>query len=1177
MPVSELADRQARQAALDTSRSVLVQAPAGSGKTELLAMRILKLLTMVAEPEEVLGITFTKAATAEMRRRIIDKLEAAKRHTSDPNGPEGEDPEHLEIACTALENSERRGWRLLERPQRLNIATIDSLCLRIVRQMPLQARLSGILEPLEDARTLYRRAARRTLDQLGGDDGRLNAALRALLLLRDSNLENCESLLAEMLATRDQWKHAFPLTGDIDWENARAELERPFQRDINRVLDSVREILSSQPGLAGELLDLARYACKNANSTFRIQRLASAAELPPPSAEFIDDWLCVCEFLLTQANQLRKSYNVNSGFPTGDTGQKARMLTVINALRSMPPLVGQLAEIRKLPTPHYSEEQWEILRHMFTSLRQAVRELDLVFAGERQVDFVEIGMAAVSVLSKDTAGELSRGVRHLLVDEFQDTSRRQHELIEQIVRDWRPGDGRTAFLVGDPMQSIYMFRQADVELFNLVRDRGFDTAVGILPVSTVHLQTNFRSNGSVVNSLNEIFTIIFPHRRKTGAAGVDFLPGVANGLDRLPGLLSVHTDFLPATSNGPVGASLITAAQQREALAVVGVVRDHLPKVEQARGEGKEFTIAILARVKDHLLGIARALRDEDIPFRAIELETLGARQEVLDLRSLTRALLHPMDRIAWLAVLRAPWCGLALRDLHLLCGTDDRPSVPQSVQKQVESRSHLLDDDSRRRVSRLFSVLNRAPRVRYNQTSLATWVEGVWRSLGGPECIDAAGYENALAYFRMLEDVAPDGIAATGETMDDRLDRLFASPDPAASERHGVQLMTIHKAKGLGFDVVIVPALHRNSKRDDPSLIRYLERARDTGTELLVAPIGAKGEQASRLNDWVRRQKEAREAEERKRLLYVACTRARHELHLFATATVTAGRLSYSPGSLLETAWPALAYIFERDHVEQTKKSTSQIAACPAPVSASNGGVGTMVALAATPAPFTLRRLPSDWKPDKQFPNATPAAAILQATADERPSRKASRTSRALGTVVHALFESAVLELEKGISADDLRLAALRWQSLATALARNEGLDLGQAELCGKEAAAALAMTLIDPYGKWILKPRPEAQAETSWTGFLDGVSRTLRIDRSFYSGSEPLGEGTDCLWIIDYKTADHSESGLNHFFASERSQYEKQLEDYGRMMRLVHGENLKLRLGLYYPLLKRLVWWPA
>ena len=114
--------------------------------------------------------------------------------------------------------------------------------------------------------------------------------------------------------------------------------------------------------------------------------------------------------------------------------------------------------------------------------------------------------------------------------------------------------------------------------------------------------------------------------------------------------------------------------------------------------------------------------------------------------------------------------------------------------------------------MSRVLSVLQAALDNRHRQSSFSSWIERTWNSLGGPACVDAAGYENARAYFRMLEQIAPDGIDATGEAMERQLNRLFANPDPSVGERCGVQLMTMHKAKGLGFNVVLLPGLDRTA-----------------------------------------------------------------------------------------------------------------------------------------------------------------------------------------------------------------------------------------------------------------------------------------------------------------------------------------------------------------------------
>ena len=235
----ECEDQLARAQALDVTRSFIVQAPAGSGKTELLTRRLLALLAVVDEPEQVLAITFTRAATAEMRHRVLIQIQAAHRRLADA----------LPEAHAALHNSAARGWQLLERPQRLNIQTIDSLCLQIAHEMPLLARIGANLSPVDNATPLYLAAAQRTLDQLGGGDSRLHEAVAALLLLRDNNLADCERLLAQMLARRDQWAHAFAFHGETDWERVRRELEEPFQREISRGVARAHAALSRHPHL----------------------------------------------------------------------------------------------------------------------------------------------------------------------------------------------------------------------------------------------------------------------------------------------------------------------------------------------------------------------------------------------------------------------------------------------------------------------------------------------------------------------------------------------------------------------------------------------------------------------------------------------------------------------------------------------------------------------------------------------------------------------------------------------------------------------------------------------------------------------------------------------------------------------------------------------------------------
>ena len=457
-----------------------------------------------------------------------------------------------------------------------------------------------------------------------------------------------------------------------------------------------------------------------------------------------------------------------------------------------------------------------------------VAELRLVFAERGVVDFVELGLAARQVL-RDDEGELSELAAdvaerwpHLLVDEFQDTSRSQYELLTLIASGWESAGRGTCFLVGDPMQSIYMFRQAEVELFERTRRYGLGEGTAAVQLTPLQLQTNFRSHAGLVDRLNEIFEQVFGPGRQDEEYQVTFAPSTAH-CPAPRGNLGVKCG--PFSALPEPSPEEKRAAEDAEARQVVSIIQEHWPAVEAAKRKQSEFRIAVLVRARTHLELIARRLRKAEIPFRAVEIEQLSERQEVKDLTALTRALLHPMDRIAWLTVLRAPWCGLTLRDLHTLGGSDIKDYSQPAMLTLLRERTPLLSEDGQRRAARVLAVLEDALRGKHRQVSLARWVERTWVTLGGRACVDRAGYANVHAFFAMLEQLGPE---AAG--LEEQIAELCAQPDPAASERCGVQLMTIHKAKGLGFDVVIVPGLGRATRTESQPLLRWLEQTRLVG-----------------------------------------------------------------------------------------------------------------------------------------------------------------------------------------------------------------------------------------------------------------------------------------------------------------------------------------------------------
>ena len=1165
------ADAAQRERALDIRRSVIVQAPAGSGKTDLLTRRFLRLLAVVNEPEEIVAITFTRAATAEMRFRILSDLEAAAARRL----VGAEEEPRIALARAALAQSERRGWDILNHPQRLAIETIDSLCLRIAYDRPLLAGLGGRLQPTEEAEPLHALAAHRTLERLGGPDAELNHALAHFLDLRDNRLSDCEGLLAEMLATRDQWQYVLPLSREMteeQWEFARQQLEKPFRRENRRVLDEAYSLFRGEAVMAGELLRLANYAA--AHGFREVAALSGVFAISP--AMDVEHWRALCNLVFTKSDEWRKRVQVTEGFPTAKHGgaeakrAKESMERMLLRLQQMPDLHAALRAVRELPPAAYSDEQWTTLRHILTVLRRAIAELRVVFAENNAVDFTEVSLAAPEVLrdSPERLGGISAATHHLLIDEFQDTSRRQHELVEALITAWDLSEHRTCFLVGDPMQSIYMFRQAEVEIFGDVRERGIGPDDNRVVCDPVQLSVSFRSHSGLTEPLNQYFAEVFGESAVPGSAAVPFAPAIAADETQRDRAVHVHAQIIGEVDRRPSREEYLSAREQ-EAEEALRILERHLPRIEQARARGEEYRVAVLVRARPHLAEIVPLLRRNGIAFRAVEIEHLAERQELLDLRSLTRALLHPMDRIAWLSVLRAPWCGLTLSDLHVLTGADDRDFRAWSVPELIDRRQHLLSPDGQQRLGRTAATLRAALETRWTDCgSFAGWIERTWRTLGGAACLDAAALENTQVFFSLLDGVAPDGLAPLTPEFDAELNRLFAHPDPMVSERCGIQLMTIHKAKGLGFDVVIVPGLDRASSSDAATLLCALDR-RNPWTpaedEFLVAPIGPRGDESDPLYQWVTRQRKIRFDEERKRLFYVACTRARSELHLLGTATLNG--TGFKPGeasSLLETAWPALQGEFEALlQALKSRPAVQKVLEFPSP-----GMLEELAAVAALPP--GPKRLPIGFEVQGSAENVVATVPLLRASAEMQEFRRpeGGRRSRIVGSAVHALLQ----RLGPGLAT----LSANALRAHAAVLLRSVGLN-GESQ---NSALAAVLGTLqgcaADPVCQWILANHPEAQSEASWSGYGPGSRlRTLRADRVFRAGAEPYVPGTDCFWIIDYKTGTPGSVESRQWLERERDRYAPQLVAYGRALRALHGADVPLRLGLYYPAIAVLDWW--
>jgi ATP-dependent exoDNAse (exonuclease V) beta subunit len=1215
-------DQPQREQALDPAKSILVQAPAGSGKTDLLTRRFLCLLAEVEDPAQVVAITFTKAAAAEMRHRILSELENAAVSDAPPSA----DPFSMEaLARRALKRSQALDWNLIDLPSQLRISTIDSFCRDLALQQPLLSGLGGGLDIAEQPEELYRRAARQTLENLDQADPALRAAIESLLLWRDNNWQEMEKLLVQMLAQRDRWMRDFVLDREPDPEELRQRLERPFAAAVQEALAKVSLMLDKIPGAREEILTLARFACEQSGNTLHCE-LAELTEFP--AAPFADiealeearaAWLALASLLLTGGGTFRKSVDKRLGFPADHKREKAQLLELIRRLEAVPGLEAALAAVRALPPSRYSEDEWQIVRSCFTLLRHAAGQLKVVFAEAARVDYTEVAQTALHVLKgeeglpSDTALALADGIRHILVDEFQDTSRRQHELLAHLIAAWPDPSGRTCFVVGDPMQSIYFFRDADAELFPRVREAGLELPnAEPLLFDSVRLKANFRTAPPLVSRLNEVFEKVFAADDGSGVtfssaqpAREETAPEPAASNPRL----NLHLKFIPQTSHGRSSnpnasrkkeetAAQREASRKAQTAEIVALIQSRMERMQQAHAEGKKYRIAVLGRTRSALAPVAEALRQAAIPFRAVDLEQLSTRPEVLDVVAMSRAVLNPQDRVAWLGLLRAPWCGLSLVDLHILTSADDSELLTRPVPDLLAERLPLLSSDGRQAAERVQEALAAVPGLRFTQpaASLGTWLEQIWIRLGGAQCVDATARANLDLLWRCLDSLPEGEQDLLGPALGVALNKLAAQPDPDASSDCGVQLMTIHKSKGLEFEVVIIPDLQAGSGRGSIKLLSWLERGLaqpdQSGaiTEFLVAPLQTKGADRGQAKNWVDRAYRERESQETRRILYVAATRAREELHIFARPSVKTekdGSLSLADptGSLLATAWPALEdEVRARFAAWQVETSQSEAAASPAKEviidSIAASGESNLLVMPSPIKPTLLRRLPPNYRPTQS--NAEPYTQRLGAPGLVSETRgtilfarhEGGLLSRALGTAVHALLEK-FSQLREANDWEAARAALQQFEPRIAAEVRSVGVDAAKAASIAAEALRHVLLVSQDPIGQWILSPHAEAASETRWAGVISGTLRTVQVDRVFRAGSEPGAIGEDVWWIIDYKTA-HPE-GLDPQAALPglRRLFSPQVESYAQVLRHLHGANAAIRAALYYPRMMALDWW--
>ena len=814
--------------------SLLVEASAGTGKTTELIARIVRVLARgLTGIDRIAAVTFTNKAAGELKLRLRQELDRSR-----------------DLARDAVERGNIEG--ALEHLEEASIGTIHSFCAQILRERPVEARVDPAFEELNEqhASRLFERAFRAWFEKQlsAGSPGLQRALVR--LAWRDS-FDSASPMEQLQFAARKL----------IEWRDHPTPWRRvPFERE--RAIDGLVEHLKLIAEAASRCAKPADHLVKSLRPARELVTWIQRSE----AARF-RDYDTLESFLIHLLRDLRKNMQKGAGFFADGLARE-------QVLDAREQLLAELEDFQKASEADLSselrDEMWEL-----------VDQYDALKRSAGKLDFVDLLILARDLVreNQEIRGYLQNRFTHIFIDEFQDTDPLQAEILllissgDPAQSDWlqvAPQPGKL-FVVGDPKQSIYKFRRADVVLYRTIRDALQERGVGI-----VQLTTSFRSLRPIQECINAAFGSDMRDDLSAGQAGYSPLNGDTPPIDGQPCVVA-----LPVPR--PYGSSLISrkaidACLPETIVAYVQwLIRESGWKVRDTENAGELVPVSsrhicLLFRRftnfgRDITRDYVRGLEAREIPHLLIGSKSFHSREEVETLRASLTAIEWPEDELSIFATLRGSLFAIPdhilLRFRHELGPLHPfRPlpeAAPPDFQPAVEALGILAD-------------LHRARNRRPIADTIHALLEATRAHAGF--ALRPAGHQ-VLANVYRVADLARSfevsgGISFRGfvEELGAQAERADSAEAPVLEEgTEGVRLMTVHAAKGLEFPIVILADMTAHIAAGDPD--RYI----DAGSRLCATRL-------LRCAPWELRDNEAqerlRERAEGVRVAYVAATRAR-------------------------------------------------------------------------------------------------------------------------------------------------------------------------------------------------------------------------------------------------------------------------------------------------------------
>ena len=1018
----KIIDNSARLEALDPTKSFIVQAPAGSGKTTLLAKRYVELLSCVEKPEEILAITFTKKAASEMRFRILELL--------DQQDPSTEQARKMDMS---------QGWQLKENPNRLKIQTIDALAYEIAKQSFGDANYHDH-SISESPALLYRLAAERLLERLYNNDP-LTTSIANFLEFCSNDFERACRMIVNMLAKREQWLEVSQIVIKESFDSGK--LERYFNALIENLnQDALDELL------------------QQFDASDRV-----TASMIEPNDDLVSSLPTIVQAITTQSGAFRKRLTVRDHPNFSDKTLKPKINEWIGDLDQRG-LLTDFLMVRNLPK-QFKQSDVQTITDVCICIAMAATELERVMEEKKEVDFPGIAMCAQSSLTDsdrptDLALQLGYRFRHLLIDEFQDTSRSQIRFFNTLMESWNQEDGQSFFAVGDPMQSIYSFRDADVSVFLEIQKEGLNH----LPVKSIKLSSNFRSDPKIVDWINKMFSAPADQKNK-----------------QLLGETSQTTSasVLPASKHSKVQSFEFDSLQEE-----IGKILAYITEINNGQD-----SIGILCRSRNHLNPLLEAMNEHAIAWQANDFYSLENEPLIRDLLAIHETLYLNADKLSWMTILRSPLFGLTLMELEPISHHDD---IRKYIQRQAEADT---------RFGRLNDAYEWAMTHRFEFPPREV-IEGIWIRLGGVDAYGDEGLTIALAFFGLVDELSER--AYDVEQLRLSLSSLYSPP---ISQKANIQVMTIHKAKGLEFDHVIVPFLDRQTRNQELPLLRWsLERK--------GLMVGVKNDS---LYEWLNYKEKQKSENESKRLLYVALTRARRTL--FSSHTKSA---SGKPSGLAKFLQKAEVTKIDGKHPAAIESELHEQVIVPTNL---------------------LRHLPKDYQ-WKQPSHVNLSHSPIPAYKKSENTGNISTFEMTVGVLVHQSL--SWLTENKDSNVNDLKPVIRLWSN-------NQYSDNEISSALCDQVTMQIEKTLENERGQWILKSHKNEVSEFGLTGIVDGVIQRVYVDRMF------IEDGT--RWIIDYKSGAPKDLDHKEPFCQEQiARHKPQLQTYHTIASNLYPEQIRTAL---------------